>query len=54
VNTHLNKRISPVGKIAKKTLKECVFVKKIQCHVAKNTLQTAFSAILPTGSIVAG
>jgi len=35
------------------SLMECVFVNsaiKIQCHVVKNTLlQTAFSAILPTG-----
>jgi len=43
-----------VSKIAEKSsLKECVFVNwalKIQCHVVKNTLlQTAFSAILPTG-----
>jgi len=37
----------------KSSLKKCVFVNSalnIQCHVIKNTLlQTAFSAILPTG-----
>jgi len=43
----------PVGKIAKKRLKECVFVNsalKIRCRIVKNTLQqTAFSVILSTG-----
>jgi len=38
---------SPVGKIAKNSLKECMFVNsalKMQCHAVKNTLlQTAFS-----------
>jgi len=48
------RRRFPVGKIAKKSsLNECVFVNsalKIQRHIVKNTLlQTAFSAILPTG-----
>jgi len=39
----------------KDNLKECVYVNsslKIQCHIVKNTLlQTAFSAILPTGVV---
>jgi len=39
--------------VKKNSLKECVFVNSalnIQCHVVENTLlQTAFSAILPTG-----
>jgi len=32
---------NPVGKITKKSLKECVFVNtalKLQCHIVKNTL----------------
>jgi len=45
--------VHPVGKMAKNSLKEWVFVNsalKIQCHIVKNTLlQTAFSAILPIG-----
>jgi len=40
------------------SLKECIFVNsalKIQCHVVKNTLlETAFSAILPTGIALRG
>jgi len=40
---------NPVGKIAKNSLKECIFA-QIQYHIIKNTLlQTAFSAILLTG-----
>jgi len=47
----------PVGKIAKNSLKECVFfvnsALKIQCHIVKNTLlQMAFSGIFPTGLVV--
>jgi len=41
-----------VGKIAKNSVKECVFFNsalKIQCHVVKNKNALAFSAILPTG-----
>jgi len=46
----------PVGKIEEKNSgKECVFVSlalKIPCQIVKNKLlQTAFSAILPTGFI---
>jgi len=38
------------AKSPKDSLKECVFVNSLQCHIVKNTLlQTAFSEILPTG-----
>jgi len=41
-----------VGKIAKKTVKECVFcyfsTQNTVPYVVENLLQTAFSAILPT------
>jgi len=42
----------PGGKIAKKQSERVRFCSalKLQCHIVKNTfLQTAFSAILPTG-----
>jgi len=47
----------PSGQNCQKKQSEvkCVFVNsvlKIQCHIDKNTLHTAFSAILPTGSVV--
>jgi len=55
-NLRLSISLQNVGKIDKKnSVKECVFVNsalKIQCHVVNNTLlQTAFSAILPTGIV---
>jgi len=50
-----NKELSGQNR-RKSSLKQCVFVSlplKIQCHIVKNTLlQTAFSAILPTGLIL--